>query len=1069
MRAQHLKRRLSDAVSSALLERRAREASARNGGSLWYVPDEAVTPNLIWQPESLNTGAVWGSTGSPTLTVGSQAPDGSMTATLFTRTITGPCYFNTALGKAAQALPGTFSIFVKQGTGRYCALRFQGNYPARVDAVFDLQTGTVASSPTVYSGFGSGAATISAVGGGWYRLTISATSDASTYFACYVTFSSSVIAIDGTDTAATATGYIWGAQAELSGAATPYIPLSRLGGATTSTEPQINVSFVDSAGTQPLSAIGQTVGLLTDRSPARQDAVLTITNNLTYSGDLTNAAWSKSGSISTGSADPFGGTSGTTITATGTNTLAYNQISNPVNAAPYTGVMTLKAGVGSPWVVLILFTTASVNGCRAWFNLSTGTVGTITTNGAATNVSASIIPAGNGYYQCQLSCTPNGSDTTLRLEMDFAPSDNNYASTVGDTRLIYRAGLFLGTLTAAQIAACGIPLTTTAAASTSSYAVAPAANNLGPNLAPATSSTSGWTAQTSTLSAAGSSLTVTNSGAAEGYATFGSAQAGVTYLVSVVVTSGNFTLSAGGGSRINPGSAGYYRFLWTPSGSGWFGISTTSAVSGASLVISSLTIQQVYTVSPNAALNLGPELITNNPGGPFTSTTGWVANGTGAALALSGSELQLTSTTTSGTNRIELGVSGLTVGRTYKVTVQARLGTAASGLVHTIGDSSVGWIQTSNDVSITGITSAPYTFTFVANSPTGFLQFITQVTGTLFVGSASIKPVLGTTASQSTAANRPLLTQVPRKLGAELSKNPGAPFATTTGWGTSSTTNAVSSGEIVITSTIAAGGNNYQDAILIPGVTYRAVVTLRNISAGSGVFAQVQRGAAGSYAAIAISATVTSTTATTVVLTFVAPASDAQLVVQINATAIGQQVAFSSFSLKQVLSWAPALSFDGVNDTLTCTPPPITTACTLVWAGVVSNLSSAYKLIEGASGGVGIQVNQNGAAFLDRNGTGVIVASGNGLVAPGTPAVISAQLQLGGTAVIRINGQQVASAAFTGAALTATVLGLMADGSTNFAPGTLSLAHASNTILPLADLRAIEAYAADRCGAVLTP
>jgi hypothetical protein len=64
-----LKNKISEAANSVRLEKEAREASARNGGSLWYVPDEALgtNPNLCVAPEGYGftigaSGASWAGT-----------------------------------------------------------------------------------------------------------------------------------------------------------------------------------------------------------------------------------------------------------------------------------------------------------------------------------------------------------------------------------------------------------------------------------------------------------------------------------------------------------------------------------------------------------------------------------------------------------------------------------------------------------------------------------------------------------------------------------------------------------------------------------------------------------------------------------------------------------------------------------------------------------------------------------------------------------------------------------------------------------------------------------------------
>lgn len=140
------------------------------------------------------------------------------------------------------------------------------------------------------------------------------------------------------------------------------------------------------------------------------------------------------------------------------------------------------------------------------------------------------------------------------------------------------------------------------------------------------------------------------------------------------------------------------------------------------------------------------ELITN--GGPFTNTTG--ITGTSATLGVSGGILSITATALNG--RAEWPVSGLTVGRVYKVVVRAR---RASGTGQRIQSWTWG--------TITGATLtdsfADYVFYVLATSTSGVIRLYANAVNTasdiMEVESLTMKLVPGFHGVQSSATLKP--------------------------------------------------------------------------------------------------------------------------------------------------------------------------------------------------------------------------------------------------------------------------------------------------------------------------
>jgi hypothetical protein len=178
---------------------------------------------LLWSQDIAD--ASWSiAVGPPTITVNNTtAPDGTLTADKWSRTTTAATYTGQAVGgKAAVAIQYTLSGFVKADTARYAAIRLQGTYPARVDAIFDLQTGTVSSAVATAS-FSGAAATITPAAFGFFRVTITSTSDATPVLPVFLSFNNNGTQVDGVDSSSTSSGWVWQMQLEAAAFASPPI------------------------------------------------------------------------------------------------------------------------------------------------------------------------------------------------------------------------------------------------------------------------------------------------------------------------------------------------------------------------------------------------------------------------------------------------------------------------------------------------------------------------------------------------------------------------------------------------------------------------------------------------------------------------------------------------------------------------------------------------------------------------------------------------------------------------------------------------------------------------------
>lgn len=169
--------------------------------------------------------------------------------------------------------------------------------------------------------------------------------------------------------------------------------------------------FQDSAGTTPVTAVEQPVGLMLDKS---KSAVGTNGayrwNLLTYSEQFDDAAWTKTGVSVT--ANQTAATNSTTTADllsknSGVTTAKIVQTTTVTTSGAHTFSVEIKADTGR-WVGLQLeYVASGVGNNVAWFDLQNGVVGTKQTNLAA----SSITSLGNGWYRISASGTPNATSS----------------------------------------------------------------------------------------------------------------------------------------------------------------------------------------------------------------------------------------------------------------------------------------------------------------------------------------------------------------------------------------------------------------------------------------------------------------------------------------------------------------------------------------------------------------------------------------------------------------------------------------------------------------------------------
>lgn len=156
-------------------------------------------------------------------------------------------------------------------------------------------------------------------------------------------------------------------------------------------------------------------------------------NLLQYSQQFDNAYWVKSNAavVANNTTAPDGTTTADKLNDDTVNTshAVVSSTTKSAVAVAYTATVYAKAAQLG-WVILNADDGTANNGSRAWFNISTGVVGTINNSGYTnpfTSVTSSITAKANGWYKCIFKFTTNAAGT-VRF---------NIATSTGDAVLTY--------------------------------------------------------------------------------------------------------------------------------------------------------------------------------------------------------------------------------------------------------------------------------------------------------------------------------------------------------------------------------------------------------------------------------------------------------------------------------------------------------------------------------------------------------------------------------------------------------------------------------------------------------
>jgi hypothetical protein len=173
------------------------------------------------------------------------------------------------------------------------------------------------------------------------------------------------------------------------------------------------------------------------------------TNLILQSQTFDNASWTKNACTVTAdqAIAPDGSLTADLVTDNSTSGTSLEQSVTVSSGAICTASRFIKYD-DVPWIRFVIGD--GVNFIRVWFNVQTGTVGTIVAAGTGGNASATITPAANGFYRCTVTGSLTGV-TSYAFFTTTATADASVTRVSGGKRLEWGAQLETGSTATAYI------------------------------------------------------------------------------------------------------------------------------------------------------------------------------------------------------------------------------------------------------------------------------------------------------------------------------------------------------------------------------------------------------------------------------------------------------------------------------------------------------------------------------------------------------------------------------------------------------------------------------------------
>jgi hypothetical protein len=433
------------------------------GESLGLLIEEQRT-NLLTYSENFDN-AIWTKGNSTIIPNAAIAPDGTLTADKYVESTANGAHSTVYVFNAVSGNTYTASYYIKSGERTEAIIGFDPSlgFSTYQYGRFNLVTGvatTFLGSPTL---------SITAVGNGWYRCSVTATATG--------TGSNAQVSIqihNGATNIYTGDGtsglYIWGAQLEEGAFATSYIPSADSFTSRASTGTFIGSNgLIQSAATNVARYNYNPLNLALSPKLLLEPAA---TNLLWYSENFDNANWAKMACTISANAitAPDGATTADKLAEDSTSTYHYTG-SVPAVTTNSQYCATVYAKAGERKVLYLEFSNNSTFPA-ARFDLSNGTV----IDKANNPIAAGIIPVGNGWYRCWVSTTALSTYLGLYIQTNLDDGSRNYTGVTGNGFYIWGAQLEVGTTATNYIPTTSAQVTRSADVSSSSAATRPADN-----------------------------------------------------------------------------------------------------------------------------------------------------------------------------------------------------------------------------------------------------------------------------------------------------------------------------------------------------------------------------------------------------------------------------------------------------------------------------------------------------------------------------------------------------------------------------------------------------------------
>lgn len=387
---------------------------ARATTATYYGTETALAEqNLLLRSQELDN-AAWAKNDVAVTANTIAAPDGTTTADTVQTTISTASHsVQTVAGVSiVSGFTYTFSVFAKYNTNDFVQIaQFgSGNPLGTTRANFDISTGVVGT-------VSGGTSTITDVGNGWYRCTLTVTATANgviTVFLNLIT-SSTAARFESWTAAGTESVYLWGAQAEQRSAVSAYTPTTT--NTITNFVPVLEIAASGEARFDHNPVTFESLGLLIEE---QRTNLLLQSENLDTTWSETRATLSLNSVVA-----PNGTLTEDVLIASTDNDTHFTTQTFTGTAVSHTFSAYAKAN-GLNHVALRLFNGSTQVGL-AYYNLTTGATGTVTAG------TASIQSVGNGLYRCSLTATLAASAScTADIFLANADNTNSFAGNAFD-------------------------------------------------------------------------------------------------------------------------------------------------------------------------------------------------------------------------------------------------------------------------------------------------------------------------------------------------------------------------------------------------------------------------------------------------------------------------------------------------------------------------------------------------------------------------------------------------------------------------------------------------------------